>query len=72
MSRNSVPALSAGTHLGFDEPLGRLDLGFTESSSVFGADVRPYSQVGGLLQGLKASENRAGFKVFYYKDDFLA
>lgn len=47
-------ALRSVTYLGFDEPLGRLDLGFTESPSVFGAHVRPYSQVGGLLQGLKA------------------
>lgn len=47
-------ALRTVTYLGFDEPLGRLNLGFTESPSVFGAHVRPYSQVGGLLQRLKA------------------
>lgn len=47
-------ALPTVTYLGFDEPLGRLNLGFAESPSVFGAHVRPHSQVGGLLQGLKA------------------
>lgn len=46
------------TYLGFDKPLGRLNLGFTESPSVFGAHVRPNSQVGGLLQGLQAIEKK--------------
>ena len=54
-------------YLGFDEPLGRLNLGFTESPSVFGAHVRPYSQVGRLLQGLKAIEQkRVHFKDFLF------
>lgn len=56
------PALNAGTYLGFHQPLGRLNFGFTESPSVFGAHVRPYSQVGGLLQGLKASSKQSGFE----------
>lgn len=61
-------ALRTVTYLGFDEPLGRLNLGFTESPSVFGAHVRPYSQVGGLLQGLKAiqQKERVNFKAFFF------
>lgn len=51
---SGFPALKTVTYLGFDEPLGRLDLGLTESPSVFGTHVCPYSQVGWLLQGLKA------------------
>lgn len=59
-------ALPTVTYLGFDEPLGRLNLGFAESPSVFGAHVRPHSQVGGLLQGLKAifKKESVDFKVF--------
>ena len=51
------------SYLGLDQPLDNLYLGLTESPSVLGTDVRPYGQVGGLLQGLQGErEDRSGRK----------
>ena len=44
------------THLGLHQPLGCLDLGFTERPPVLGTDVRPHCQVGGFLQSLGGRE----------------
>ena len=41
------------SYLYFDQAFHGLDLGFTEGSSVLGADVGPYSQVGWLIHRLQ-------------------
>lgn len=50
--KSRLSALWNVTYLCLDEPLGSLNLGLTESPSVLGTHIRPYCQVGGLLQSL--------------------
>ena len=54
------------TYLGLDKPLGSLNLGLTESPSVLGTHIRPYCQVGGLLQSLGRTKKQeiSEFKAF--------
>ena len=56
MSRGRVPfsvRRDGGTYLSLDQSLGHLDLGLAERPSVLRAHVRPYREVGGLIQGLR-------------------
>ena len=51
------------TYLSLDQPLSRLDLGLAERPSVLGAHVRPYREVGGLIQGLQGGGKTKGGQV---------
>ena len=59
------------SYLGLDQSLGSLYLGLTERPSVLGADVRPYGQVGGLVQSLEGERKGGHVRKEVHSTTFL-